>query len=268
MKYTILVNQKVVIDNGWKLKLEHLAILDAVVGMINSGKFISVNTNTGLWHWLKINLILQQLPILDIKDRRCKDLLNELELSGLIESNPDNKTMGRHLIRLGKNYNAYLFSDTEPVILQHNIAENCIPTSQNIADTHSNKLQTPTQNIADNNTINNNTIKDKTIDYNIELNFLLQVFNSVMNTNIKTFDKIYKNYVICRKTYSVDEIEKAIRNIPFNKFWHDKMTFVILFRTQNTAKQPVDYISDMLNTPFDKTDKAFNDTLEIIYNGQ
>ena len=56
-----------------------------------------------------------------------------------------------------------------------------------------------------------------------------------------------KNYAYWLSVYSNEEIETAIRNIPNDKFWKDKITPTILFRQKNSNKEPVDYIGGLLN---------------------
>lgn len=150
MKYTININQKAVIDNNWeKLTLDHMAIIEAVVSCINSRSFVTIQDNEGTWYWVKLSKIIQELPILRIKERRCKDLINDLVEYNLLEVNSNNKTYQKHYLRIGKNYSKLQFDNyaENDKAMQDNAkhyAENCISTMQDIA--------------YDNNTIYNNTI--------------------------------------------------------------------------------------------------------------
>lgn len=143
MKYTININQKAVIDNNFKeLSLNHLAILDAIVEMINCKKFNSFIDESGEWFWIKTSKVLEQLPILDIKERRCKDLILDLQKYSLLESNPNNKEIQKCMLRIGSNYQKLVFFDSCNNLPTY--AENCIAPMQYIAQ--------------DNNIINNNNI--------------------------------------------------------------------------------------------------------------
>jgi len=165
MKYNININQKAVIDNGWDLDINHLALLDCISAIVNSNKTVSISDLNGVWYWVKITYILEQLPLLKIKERRCKDLLADLENCGLIEINPNNKNLKAHYIRLGKNFHFYNFSDSKI-----NYAENCIVTAkdaendENNAITMQNTAQLTMQNIAEYNNINNNNINNNNIN--------------------------------------------------------------------------------------------------------
>ena len=170
MKYTALLNLKAVYDNGWDLTANHLVVLDVIVSMVNSRKFISMIDSNGTWYWCKVSLILEQAPILKIKERRCKELINDLCDCGLIESNKDNQKLYTHYIRLGESYCNYEFSDqnnTKPYAKkQQPYAENCVPPMQYNADPYAENCIPPMQNNADYNTITNNTINNKTITNN------------------------------------------------------------------------------------------------------
>ena len=194
--YNITINQKAVIDNGWDLNLYHIAILEVISDFINCNAFISISDGQGTWHWCKISKILESLPILDIKERRCKDLINKLCELGLLEINPNNQTLGRHYIRLGKEYLKYKFysietppmqkiaypmqKKTEPCNLLHTPhAENCIPPMQKIAYDNNN-----------NNIIN---IKDNNKDFANLKNFENLNDNLASDTNTPQTNKNVKN---------------------------------------------------------------------------
>lgn len=80
-----------------------------------------------------------------------------------------------------------------------------------------------------------------------ELEILLEVFKEVTGKNHSNINQLMKNYEHWRNFYTPAQIQEAIMNIRKSKFWKDKMTPVIFFRQKNTAKEPVDYIGDMLN---------------------
>jgi len=75
---------------------------------------------------------------------------------------------------------------------------------------------------------------------------ILEIFNNTMGTKF-TGRSWVNNYKHWLKTYTNEQIELAIRAIPNDKFWKDKMSPEILFRQRNTAKEPVDYIGSLLN---------------------
>jgi hypothetical protein len=109
------------------------------------------------------------------------------------------------------------------------------------------------------------TLKEKNIEFlklkwSSELDILLEVFNEKTNSRTKNYESVLENYDYWREIYTPQEIQQAIENIPFDEFWHDKMSFVILFRKQNTGKEKVDYIAHLLNVK--KKPKLTNNFVE------
>jgi len=86
-------------------------------------------------------------------------------------------------------------------------------------------------------------------DQDFEL--LIEIFNDVRHTDFKSTgtaaEGLKKNYAYWLSVYSNEEIETAIRNIPNDKFWKDKITPTILLRQKNSNKEAVDYIGGLLN---------------------
>ena len=76
---------------------------------------------------------------------------------------------------------------------------------------------------------------------------VLEIFNSVCKTSYRSYESFVSNYEHWRKTYTPEQIEQAIRNIPLNSFWADKMEPTILFRRKNPNGENVDWIGSLLN---------------------
>ena len=83
--------------------------------------------------------------------------------------------------------------------------------------------------------------------YHDELETILQIFNDVLKTDYRSYKSFSLNYEYWRKTYTPEQIEQAIRNIPLNSFWKDKMQPMILFRIKNPQGENVDWIGSLLN---------------------
>lgn len=75
---------------------------------------------------------------------------------------------------------------------------------------------------------------------------VLDIFNSVMHTKYHNAKVWASNFQYWLTIYTLDDILRAIANIPHHPFWRDKMTPEILFRTKNPAREPVDYIGTLL----------------------
>ena len=151
--YGILINQKAVIENNWDLSLNHIAILEVVRNFIGSKKCQTFNDELGLWYWVKTSKIVQDLPILKIKDQQCRKLIDGLVECKLLEVNPNNKVYQQFYIRLGVNIDNYLYTNTST-----SIQKDKAPIYNSIEDPIYKNIEEPLYKSIDNyNTINNST---------------------------------------------------------------------------------------------------------------
>lgn len=74
---------------------------------------------------------------------------------------------------------------------------------------------------------------------------ILSVFQETTGRKTTVVDEKAVEYWL--DFYSLEEILQAIRNIPANDFWKDKMTPVLLFRRRNPRGDAVDWIGQLLN---------------------
>lgn len=77
-------------------------------------------------------------------------------------------------------------------------------------------------------------------------NGILEAFNLYLGKEFKGIDSFKNNLEYWLNTYDPAEIENAIKNIKYDKWWKDKMTPVMLFRRRNPQGESVDYISSLL----------------------
>ena len=104
MKYNIYINQKAVIDNGWDLNINHLAVLDCIVGMIETNQLETLEDEGHRWYYISAHYINKNLPLLNIKVNRLRKLINELEDCFLISKYKHNQFLGKSYLRLNSNY--------------------------------------------------------------------------------------------------------------------------------------------------------------------
>lgn len=76
---------------------------------------------------------------------------------------------------------------------------------------------------------------------------VVQSFNTHLGTRFKDSKSFLKGLERWLETYTPQEIEQAIKQVKYDKFWNGKMTPVILFRQKNPQGEPVDYIGGLLN---------------------
>lgn len=84
-------------------------------------------------------------------------------------------------------------------------------------------------------------------NYKEELEILIRHYNQTYNTHYKPNTGLLPNFKLWRESYSVEEMCTAIPRIRLHAYWSDKMTPEVLLRRQNTARQPVDYIGELVN---------------------
>jgi hypothetical protein len=83
--------------------------------------------------------------------------------------------------------------------------------------------------------------------YHDELETVLQIFNDVLKTDYRSYKSFSANYEYWRKTYTPEEIEQAIRNIPSDSFWNDRIDPTIFFRRKYQNGENADYIGKFRN---------------------
>lgn len=175
--------------------------------------------------------------------------------AGLISSNNLSK---KQIDFLKKNFNINDFIVEKDILI---IDESIIKSK--VKEWFNNMLNQMVKNLANVNAIANaiedvNSIKNENevFDLNIqnskkteienEIEILVEVYQNVTGRKFKAIHTIIKNYTHWRKTYAPDEIEQAIRNIPKDKFWCDKMTPIMLLRLRNPRGENVDFIGGLL----------------------
>lgn len=83
--------------------------------------------------------------------------------------------------------------------------------------------------------------------YHDELETVLQIFNEVLKTDYRSYKSFSSNYEFWRKTYTPEEIEQAIRNIPSDSFWNDRIDPTVFFRRKYQNGENADYIGKFRN---------------------
>ena len=113
MKYQLSINQKSVVDNGWLakgLRLNHFVVLECVADFINSGRAVTITEKSGATFTLvTYQLIVNDLPLLDVKAGRVAQIIKELQQVGLLDVYPQNSLIGKTYFRIGSEYHKYKF---------------------------------------------------------------------------------------------------------------------------------------------------------------
>jgi len=111
MKYSININQKAVIENGWSetLSFQHLALLDIVSSIMDKKGIIRILDGEETYYWVSATMIIEEGPLLKLKECRCRQLIDDLCSVGLLKRHELNKGLKKQYIRKGDNYQFLLF---------------------------------------------------------------------------------------------------------------------------------------------------------------
>ena len=109
-KYTILINQFSVIENGFDLDIIDLALFDYIKDFSGSNSCSKIATPEGTYFWLSHSKIIQDMPLLKIKTKtgiikRLSNLIKE----GIFEKHPNCELYGKTLYKTGVNYDCLIF---------------------------------------------------------------------------------------------------------------------------------------------------------------
>lgn len=124
MKYSILgFNQEVVVKMSAvkevkgklvevKLDISDLLILQSIADFMNRPKIQKTIIDDKIYCWVKHSVILEDLPILNIKQQAFSDKLDKLVMFGLLEKQTiRNQTGTMSYFRIGENYEKLRYSD-------------------------------------------------------------------------------------------------------------------------------------------------------------
>ena len=77
-------------------------------------------------------------------------------------------------------------------------------------------------------------------------------------TSFTSYASFGKNLDFWLTQYSMEDILKAVDNIPNHEWWKDKATPAKILRQKSTKGEPVDYIGDLLNMKKKKGETAWD----------
>lgn len=117
MQFTINIDQRSVVENGWGLSFDDMAIFDFMSKFILGGALLKQSTPKGDFYWVSFSKIREELPMLSgNSDSSIKRHIANLIRVGLIEKCDEEISIRRHLslYRLGEAYHKYWRRDTPP----------------------------------------------------------------------------------------------------------------------------------------------------------
>ena len=116
MKYTILINQYAAINSGLDLDLIDLAIFDFIKDFANSSKCVKIQTPEGVFFWISHALIIESMPILNIKSKNgvIKRIENLVEAK-VLRKHPNCEVYNKTLYSFDENYELLAFTTDTPL---------------------------------------------------------------------------------------------------------------------------------------------------------
>lgn len=112
MKYTITINQFAAVTNGLDLDLIDLAIFDFIKDFAHTERCIKIQTPEGLYFWISHKLVLEAMPLLNIKTNQgLIKRIDNLIAAGILKKHPNCEQYSKTLYSFGKNYELLAFTD-------------------------------------------------------------------------------------------------------------------------------------------------------------
>lgn len=112
MKYTILINQHAAVNSGLDLDLIDLAIFDFIKDFANCASCVKMHTPEGIYFWISHKLILDAMPLLNIKTSQGMiKRIDNLVKAGILQKHPNCELYNRTLYCFGENYELLTFTE-------------------------------------------------------------------------------------------------------------------------------------------------------------
>lgn len=118
MKYTILINQYAAVNSGLDLDLIDLAIFDFIKDFANCASCVKMHTPEGIYFWISHKLILEAMPLLNIKTSQGMiKRIDNLIKAGILQKHPNCELYNKTLYCFGENYELLTFTEKAARIL-------------------------------------------------------------------------------------------------------------------------------------------------------
>lgn len=112
MKYTILINQYAAVNSGLDLDLIDLAIFDFIKDFANCSNCVKMHTPEGIYFWISHKLILDAMPLLNIKTNQgLIKRIDNLIRAEILQKHPNCELYNKTLYCFGENYELLTFTE-------------------------------------------------------------------------------------------------------------------------------------------------------------
>lgn len=118
MKYTILINQYAAVNSGLDLDLIDLAIFDFIKDFANCSNCVKMHTPEGIYFWISHKLILDAMPLLNIKTNQgLIKRIDNLIRAEILQKHPNCELYNKTLYCFGENYELLTFTEKGTYLL-------------------------------------------------------------------------------------------------------------------------------------------------------
>lgn len=105
------MNQKILMDSGFKLDITDGAIIDFINSFVHSEKVHKMIHLGKTYYWISYGLVANELPILDLKrDTLYRKFKAYIDM-GLLDAHPENKQLNRAYFAINHSFMGLFYTD-------------------------------------------------------------------------------------------------------------------------------------------------------------
>lgn len=198
MKYTIIINQYAAVTNGMNLDLVDLAIFDFIKDFANSRNCTKIQTPEGVYFWVSHRLILESMPLLNIKTNQgLMKRIDKLVEAGILEKHPKCDVYNKTLYCFGEKYELLTFTDKASAMINpvDTPQQKLIPHNESLGVPHNESLGYYNNNILynNNNIYTHDKKKGKNEDEGRKTLFRnSEIYSLKRNDDYSLFEELFK----------------------------------------------------------------------------
>lgn len=239
MKYTILINQYAAVKNGFDLDIIDMAIFDFIKDFANSPNCMKIHTPEGLFFWVSHKLVMNALPLLNIKtsqglSRRIENLIN----AGVLKKHPNCDKYSKTLYSFGEKYELLTFEQT-----LESETEFSTPNQKFKGGTNESLGVAPNESLGDNNINNNNNKRENKRSLLVELD----ITPEGIKVDKKVCDKINKLLLDVQFPFEDKGTKRKFFILCCMPNWRNKTIHAIQMQLNKLSKYDLGFINQLID---------------------
>lgn len=243
MKYYIFINQYAVLANGLDLDIIDLAIFDFIKSFANSDKCVKMQTPEGVYFWISHKLILEEMPILNIKTnqglmKRVEKLIN----AGILKKHPNCEHYRQTLYCFGENYDILEFANNvnQPPTEVYN-------PQQKFRGTPNESLGiTPNESLGYNNINNNNIINKEVEEQTFSLARQLNLDHKTISVDSRIFTKVDQRLSTLVFPFDDDNFKRQYFILCCMPKWRNKTVQALQMQLNKLQKYDLGFVFELI----------------------